>query len=343
MRSKLIKLLTGAATATLLFLGPLIGLVATPAGASGSYTAFVSNTSTVSNSVSEVTGTGSSWSAGTPLVVGDGSCCITNAVVSPDGSTLYQAIGYNNTIVPISTSTLTAGTPFSDGLSSTAIDAITPNGADLLVTGGGNQLAVISTSNTSDIQTVTVGNGPFGIAILPDSSAAYITNETDGTVSVVSLTGVPSVTDTISFPGSGCDNPFYDVVTPNGKKVYVACEGNAKIWKIKVATNHPAGTGINIPGGSDLWQIAITPNGHTIYAAIGSDVYPVTLSTKTVGTGIAVGAGVWSVAVSPNGSYVLAGINESESGGVTVIKTSTNHVTDTVATGDGDFSIEFES
>ena len=347
MRSKLIKLAAGASSSALLCLGTLAGIGATSAGASGSYTAFVVNAQyPASNSVTEVTGSGASWTPGTPLVLGSGDLGMTSIALSPDGSTAYQAVGNDNTIIPIDTSTFTAGTAFSSGGTTPVQDAVTPNGQFLLVTNqASNSLSVISTSNTSSVQTVNVGNSPFGIAILPNSSAAYITNQTDDTVSVVSLVGTPAVTATISFPGGGCHDPLFDAVTPNAKKVFVACAANNKLWKIKVATNHPAAKGIKIPkGGSkgQVGQVIITPNGHTAYVASGNDVYPITLATKTAGTGIAL-SGAWSVTISPDGAYVMAGENGIGTDTVEVIQTSSNTITDTFSAGGfSHFSIEFK-
>ena len=110
---------------------------------------------------------------------------------------------------------------------------------------------MISTANTSDVQTVNVDQVQLGVAILPNSSAAYITNSGSDTVSVVNLVGTPTVTKTISFPGAGCDGPVYDAVTPNGKAVYVTCASNDKLWKIKTSTGHAAASGIKIPKGGE--------------------------------------------------------------------------------------------
>jgi DNA-binding beta-propeller fold protein YncE len=247
----------------------------------------------------------------------------------------------DNTITPIDTSTFVAGAAFSAGVSGPIFADVTPNGNSIITAGtSGDTVAVISTSNTSDIQTVTVGNGPFGIGILPNSSAAYITNASDNTVSVVSLTGTPAVTKTITFPKPGCKAPLDAAATPNGKAVYVVCASNYKIWKITVATNKAASKGIKIKKGSEsggsLEEIVITPNGKTAYVSNYNDgaVYPVTLKTGVVGAGIPVPA-AYALGMSPDGSYVLAGDGTccSETTDVYSISTSTNAVVSTFNTG----------
>jgi hypothetical protein len=210
---------------------------------------------------------------------------------------------------------------------------------------------VISTANTSSAQTVTVGSNPVGVAILPDGSAAYVANQAGGTVSVVSLSGTPTVTDTISFAGSGCPNPSYLAVTPNGKSVYVTCSGGTQLlWKITVATNTAAASGIAIPTGGNtgnggLHQVVVTPDGHTAYVASGNDVYPVTLSDNDVGPGIPV-TDAWSLAMSPDGAYLLAGRSDNGCGcstdTVESINVAQNTVSDTFSAGGYEhFSLAF--
>jgi YVTN family beta-propeller protein len=241
----------------------------------------------------------------------------------------------SDTVTPIATSTFTAGTPFSPGVSGPLFDAVTPDGASLLVGGSSSSnIAVISTSDTSDIQTVTVGSGPNGIAILPNGRAAYVANLNDGTVSVISLTGTPAVTATIPFSSPGCASPEGIAATPDSKDVYVVCQGG-QVWQITVAHNTVASQPINVPQTSGNEQIVITPDGKTAYVSnTNGYVYPVTLADNTVGTGIPV-PGAWGLAISPDGAYVLAGDGDccSVNTPVSVIKVSTNTVTTTLQTG----------
>ncbi len=354
MRSKFITWGMGSATAALLILAPLVAFDLSPAGAVGPYTAIVVNNQfPTSNSITEVNGSGSSWTPEAPVVLGSGDEGLTTIAYAPDGSTAYLAVGNDNSIIPVKTSTLAAGTAFSAGVTTPLDDEVTPNGQFLVVVGvGSDTVSVISTANTSDVQTVNVGSSPIGVAILPNSSAAYITNSGSDTVSVVNLVGTPTVTKTISFPGAGCNGPVYDAVTPNGKAVYVTCASNDKLWKIKTSTGHAAASGIKIPkGGEDnenggLHQVVVTPDGQTAYVASGNDVYPVTLSSKAVGAGIPM-TNATSLAISSDGAYVMAGQSDNgcacSTDNVEVIKVSSNAVTDTFAAGGYEhFSVAFK-
>lgn len=310
------------------------------------YNAIVVNAqSPTSNSISTISGSGASWTAGSPLVVGSGNIGLTSIAFAPSGATAYQAVGGEDEIVPITLSPFAAGTPFSSVVPSPQQDAVTPNGQLLLVTGG-NQLAVIDTADTSISQTVTVGNGAWGIAISPDSSTAYITNSTDGSVSEVSLEGTPSVVKTITFPDGGCGDPEFIAMQPNGNKLWVDCHSDNYLWKIKVSTETAAGSGILIPTGAsagNLGQVVITPTNQNAYVASGKKVYPVNLSTTAVGAPISIGTDAWSLAISPDGAYLLAGLDAPNTDVVKAISTSTNSVTATFsAGGSAHFSVEFQ-
>jgi DNA-binding beta-propeller fold protein YncE len=301
------------------------------AGAAGPYTAYVGNDQCPTNdSVTSITGP-SSWTVGSTIGVGN---CPAGIAFSPDGSTAYMANASDNTITPINTSTFTAGTAFSSGVTSPLFMAVTPNGASLVVGGpGSNQVAVISTANTASVQTVSVGTNPEGLSILPDSSAAYIDNGSDNTVDVVSLTGTPTVTKTISFPSPGCTGPEGNAVTTNGKWVWVACDGNGMLWGIKVSKEKAK---IAIKVGKGDHQVVVTPNGLTAYVSSPNNnkVFPVNLTTHVVGNGIAVN-NAWGLAMSPDGSYVMAGDGTCcfATTDVYVIKTSNNTISATLNTG----------
>ena len=52
---------------------------------------------------------------------------------------------------------------------------------------GGNSVSVIDTNTNTVIDTIPLGEGPYGIAYDPDNHRMYIANNRDGTVSVINL------------------------------------------------------------------------------------------------------------------------------------------------------------
>jgi YVTN family beta-propeller protein len=89
---------------------------------------------------------------------------------------------------------------------------------------------------------IVVGNEPSGVAFAPDSKRAYVTNSSDGTVSVIA-TATGTVVATLPVGA----NPEGVAVSPDGKQVYVANSGSNTVSVIDSRTNRVAAT---IPAGN---------------------------------------------------------------------------------------------
>ena len=119
-------------------------------------------------------------------------------------------------------------------------------------------------------------------------------------------------------------------VTPNGKYVYVANDGN--IWNdfagnvsvIDPVTNTVTAT---ITGFDGPMDVAISPNGNYAYVANyqGSSVSVISTATNTVTTTVPVGRYPTSLAVTPNGEHVYTA--DLIGNTISVISTETNTVT----------------
>jgi YVTN family beta-propeller protein len=59
-----------------------------------------------------------------------------------------------------------------------------------------NNVSVIDTATNTVVATIPVGMGPIGIAITPDGTRAYVTNDVSNTVSVID-TAANTVVETI--------------------------------------------------------------------------------------------------------------------------------------------------
>jgi YVTN family beta-propeller protein len=88
---------------------------------------------------------------------------------------------------------------------------------------GSNNVSVIDTKTNKVTATIPVGAGPLGVAVSPDGSKVYITNDNDnpGTVAVIA-TATNKVIATIPVG----DAPFGVAVSPDGGKVYVVNEAS---------------------------------------------------------------------------------------------------------------------
>jgi YVTN family beta-propeller protein len=109
-----------------------------------------------------------------------------------------------------------------------------------------------------------VGNGPTGIAVTPDSTFIYVTNQTDNSVSAIPNNATFSPITTI---GLGTDtSPYAVAISPDGKTAYVADEGGSgTLSVINTATNTVGApvTGICAP----VNQLAVVSDGSHVYVA----------------------------------------------------------------------------
>src|SRR6516164_3189422 len=121
------------------------------------------------------------------------------------------------------------------------------------------------TSPTGRAQPIKVGygtgqivNGVGQIAVTPDGKTAYAITGTSVTpISTATNTpGKPIHIGQPNFPGTD-----HIVITPDGKTAYVMT--GSGVTPISTVTNR-AGTTIHV-GQGDLAQIAITPDGKTVY------------------------------------------------------------------------------
>ena len=141
-----------------------------------------------------------------------------------------------------------------------------------------------------------MGNSPDAIAITPDGSTAYVTNNGDGTV-----TPINTSTDTAGTPITVGTWPDAVAITPDGSTAYVANNGDDTVTPIDTATD-TAGTPIAV--GSEPIAVAITPDGSTAYVTNNGDdtVTPIDTATNIAGTPITVGSAPAAVAIAPDGS-----------------------------------------
>lgn len=122
-------------------------------------------------------------------------------------------------------------------------------------------------SSATVIATISVGATPFGIDVTPDGSRVYVSNSTGGSVSVVdtaSLSVSSTITSNVGTTPAGIS------IDASGTYAYVANYGAGAVTRITVTTG--ATSSIDVSGAvsgvcANLLNIAVTPNGATLYAA----------------------------------------------------------------------------
>ena len=173
---------------------------------------------------------------------------------------------------------------------------------------------------------------PFGIAITPNGSTAYVTNSEEEK-------GKSVDTINVAAGAAGAQIAPFDpgtvgvAITPDGKRAYVASKTAATVSVVNTATNTLIGTPIEVGNEGESFDrgVAITPDGRHVYVARFGDDLVSMIDTETnlvIGAPIPVGDGPRAMAITPDGRRLYVTNNQDSPTGnsVSVIDTATNTV-----------------
>jgi YVTN family beta-propeller protein len=262
--------------------------------------------------------------------------------VTPDGSRLYVTDGSTSVWV-VNTMTNSAIALISARIDPEEV-AIAPDSktayvtsitcGDLLCSGPSKpaQMAsveVIDTATFSLTATITLGKSPetflSGIAVSPDSTRVYATENTGGTIWVIE-TATNSIAVAISTGSSGLTGV---ATSPDGRKLYAVgwAVGNSNfVFVIDTRTN-AVSTSIALGNTDRPVGIAVTPDGGRAYV-VGAEghIWVVdTIRNATVNSlAVSYPNGLRGVAITPDGTraYLTCGNNDR----IYVLDTATNGV-----------------
>ncbi len=162
------------------------------------------------------------------------------------------------------------------------------------------------------------GAQPTMIAISPDGGRAYVAGRGTNAVFVIDTR-----TNRVVAPPIGIAELGEIAISPDGKAAYALEEGSAGgISRIDTATNQVSGPPIEVEGTPR--DLAVTPDGRSIYVVNDREAVVVDVSTGQAVKSINVGAALDSIAISPDGARAY--VTDFLSGEVVVIDTRTNEV-----------------
>jgi YVTN family beta-propeller protein len=165
---------------------------------------------------------------------------------------------------------------------------------------------------------ISVGDGPYAMAITPNGKTLYVGNSNSEDISVVDIQ-TNQIVATIPTGYSAASM----AVSPDGKTLYFGSDDDA-VLVIDTQTNQIVGDPILV--GAGLWALALTPDGKKLYVASQEEgvVYVVDTQTRQVSSPIPVGETPIYIAITPDGKSAYV-VNE-DSDDVSVIDTQTNQV-----------------
>jgi YVTN family beta-propeller protein len=199
-----------------------------------------------------------------------------------------------------------------------------------------NTVSMIDISTSLPVTTISVGSGPWGVAVSPDQKQVYVSNNHGNNVSVIDTVS-SSVVATIPVQSS----PFGVAFTPDGTSVYVVNGSSNSVSVIDTASQTVVAT---VPVQSSPVGVAMAPTSNGTFAYVTNSASN-TVSVIAVGSSptvvqtIPVDSGPRWVAVTPNSS--LAYVENAGSNNVSVISVANNTVTATIPVGTSPFGAAF--
>jgi YVTN family beta-propeller protein len=208
---------------------------------------------------------------------------------------------------------------FSALLLVTALAVAAPASARIAYTGNysAGTVSMIDTNTNQLVGTpITVGNGPYSLAITPNGRTLYVVNENDDSITAIDTVSNQPIA-TIPIEGE----PQVIAIAPNGAYAYVAVFNPDRILVLDTQTNQIVGPPIVV--GEDPWGIAFSPDGTTAFVVNEADNDVSVIDTATrqvVGAPIPVGANPYVDAISPDGKTLY--VTNWEDNTVSVIDTA---------------------
>jgi YVTN family beta-propeller protein len=248
---------------------------------------------------------------------------------SPKGDTAYASGGGDEQIhtYAVSGGKLTEGAPIALPPTSSSGAKVNMFPAGLEATGDGTRLVVadhladsasVVNLATKAVGTVAVGHNPLGVAVTPDGSTAFVTNQGANTVSVLDISGpTPAVRQTVTVG----THPNAETLDPAAHRLYVANGDSDEVSVVDTATDKVVGTIDLAPYrhaniGSNPTGLVLSPDHRQLYVANSgnNDVDVVNLARVGDNTGEGTVAGsiptAWypsSVAIAGNKLFVANG------------------------------------
>jgi YVTN family beta-propeller protein len=192
-------------------------------------------------------------------------------------------------------------------------------------------VSVIDTSSNTVVDTIPVGNGPYGVAVSASGTRVYVTNKFDNTVSVID-TATNTVIATVPVGGPSFAQANWIAVNPIEPRAYIAVEagfdGLLAVLDTTTNTIIDAIPVLRLPQG-----VAVNPSGTRAYVTHTNSgvVSVIDTATHTVIDGIPSGSNhSHAIVVDPTGMRVYAIAVGPGAQHVAVIDTTTNTVVATI-------------
>ncbi len=206
-------------------------------------------------------------------------------------------------------------------LTATTATASTPAGWTAYVVSFADDAVIpVDTATHAVGAAIAVGSAPSAIAITPDGSTAYVTDEGTTTTTPGFVTPIALSTNTPGAPIPVGSGPDAIAITPDGRTAYVGNYNDDTVTPVDLVTD---AAGTPIPVGAPPTAITISPDGSTAYVTQGfaADVIPINTATNTAAAGILNTNDGYASAITPDGSTLYTAA--ASTNGVATLDTTT--------------------
>jgi YVTN family beta-propeller protein len=179
--------------------------------------------------------------------------------------------------------------------------------------------------------TVTVGAGPWGVALHPDGTHAYVTNRKDNTLSVIDAA---TWTEIDAVPVG--DLPLGVIVDPRGLTIFVASYNDDRITLIDAATRTIMGAW---NAGAGPTGLAFDRSGTRLYVTNFADDTLSVLDPRTGRTVATIPVGRQPLGIAVDETRLTAYVTNFASNDVSVVGLRSNTVLTTIPVGDKPFGV----
>jgi len=187
---------------------------------------------------------------------------------------------------------------------------------------GMDSLVVISGSTNAVLGSVPVGSGPANVAVDTNTNMIYVSNQYDGTVSVIDGTSlisgasgatVSTITLSNIISNSGTSDPQGMAFNPTNDEIYVALD-NASAVVVVNATSGNLVTAIPLVPGDQPVALAYDSANDMVYVANSnsSTVPVIDCATNTLASTITVPDTTNGVAVNPTTNTIFLASNDDD-------------------------------
>lgn len=186
-----------------------------------------------------------------------------------------------------------------------------------------NQLTIIDSRTNEVIDSVSVGSGPWSVAVTPDASSAYVANVSADSVARVDLV-TRSVTRMLEVTG----HPVDAAVTPDGSSIFVVSDNDI----VSVIDRETHSVVEIVATSGSLRGIDFSPDGSLGYILDVSDsqLLLVDVAARAVTDSVSLPTAPRAIAVTHSGDEaVIADLVDS----VTVLDLATETVVETLPVG----------